>query len=415
MNTQMHQSDLQPIPDVETRSTLALVDRWLDRAFLVRTLLALGRVPTDVPLGDNTLIEPDDPKLVHYVQHVLRPLLAELGCYDLLEVPRNNLVVRSGLGSSGRVLLLQCYTPTQHHQLMAGPFDAHIASARDYGRDELAVFARGMSQNKAHQAVMLTVLKLLGDSGAQLAGRLYWAINNEGRSSHACSEAIVVALDQQPSFGIIQNRTALRISLGNRGRLDILVHVRGKAAHSSVPEQGLSAIDGAAEVIARVRQLRWPERHPELGARQAVVYKVRYEPLAPHTLPGDAYLTIDRRLLPGDDIAAAVEEVRQAIGDLAPYQVTITPSVAMLPALVDAEHAGVRALQRANRTVRGATAETVYATGTFDAGGPASLGIPTVMFGASGGDWPLGVDFVALSDIETEARVLACLILDQLQ
>ena len=37
-----------------------------------------------------------------------------------------------------------------------------------------------------------------------------------------------------------------------------------------------------------------------LGGRQAIVYKIRYEPVAPHTLPSDAYLTVDRRLLPGD-------------------------------------------------------------------------------------------------------------------
>ena len=52
--------------------------------------------------------------------------------------------------------------------------------------------------------------------------------------------------------------------------------------------------------------------------------------------------------------------------------------------------------------------------GTFDAGGPCALGIPTVMFGASGGVWPTGVDFVTISDVETEARILAELIVDQL-
>jgi hypothetical protein len=57
---------------------------------------------------------------------------------------------------------------------------------------------------------------------------------------------------------------------------------------------------------------------------------------------------------------------------------------------------------------------TEYGQGTFDAGGPCALGVPTVMFGASGGVWPTGVDYVTVSDVETEARVLARLILDQL-
>jgi acetylornithine deacetylase/succinyl-diaminopimelate desuccinylase-like protein len=385
----------------------------LDREFLIRSLSELARVPTDVPLGFNTLIEPDDPKLVHYVQDAVRPRLAELGYYDLLDAG-NNLVVRVGTGASGRALLIQNYTPAQHHNLMPEPFSGKIGNARQFGRDEPAVFGQGVSQNKAHQAVMLAVLKLLRDAGISLRGRLYWAVNNEGRSSHACSEAIIATLDQQPSFGILQMGTDLDISLGNRGRVDVAVHLRGKVSHSSRPDLGLSAIDGTSLVAERLRRLSWPDRHPLLGGRHAIIYKVRYEPLAPHTLPSDAYITVDRRLLPGDDPDAAAAEVRAVLDDLAPYEVTAERDVFMLPALVEADNPWVGALQAANRAVRGREAATHYGQGTFDAGGPCALGIPTVMYGASGGVWPTGVDFVTISDVETEARVLAELIVDQL-
>ncbi|NJK80287.1 MAG: peptidase dimerization domain-containing protein [Chloroflexaceae bacterium] len=212
----------------------------------------------------------------------------------------------------------------------------------------------------------------------------------------------------------MQNRTGLRLSMGNRGRLDVSVHVRGKTTHSSRPQLGLSAIEGANEVINRLKRLNWPDQHPILGGRQAVVYKVRYEPVLPHTLPSDAYLTIDRRLIPGDTLETATDEIRAVIGDMAPYEVRITQGVAMLPALVEPEHAGVQALQAANRAVRGQPAETFYGQGTFDAGGPCARGVPTVMYGASGGDWPTGIDYVPLSALETEARVLAFFILRQL-
>src|SRR3954454_4888608 len=90
----------------------------LDSAYLVDAASRLCRVPTNVPAGYQTLIEPDDPKLVHYVQEVVRPELEELGPLDLLDVPRNNLVVGLGHGSSGTSLLIQNYTPAQHHNLM---------------------------------------------------------------------------------------------------------------------------------------------------------------------------------------------------------------------------------------------------------------------------------------------------------
>jgi acetylornithine deacetylase/succinyl-diaminopimelate desuccinylase-like protein len=191
--------------------------------------------------------------------------------------------------------------------------------------------------------------------------------------------------------------------------------VEGKAAHSSLPNEGLSAIEGANAVVNRLKRLAWPDRHPLLGGRQATVYKIGYAPLAPHTLPSDAYLTVDRRLLPGDDPLDATGEIRAAIGDLSPYRVSVEPGVCMLPALVQPEQPWVRALQAANRAVRGREAEVVYGQGTFDAGGPCARGVPTVMFGASGGVGLMGDDFVTIADVETEARVLAQLILSELR
>jgi acetylornithine deacetylase/succinyl-diaminopimelate desuccinylase-like protein len=400
----------EPVTDVGES-----VDRALDRAYLVRTLAELARVPTNVDLGFDTLIEPDHPRLVHYVQEVVRPRLLALGHYDLIDAPRNNLVARLGSGESGRSLLIQSYTPSQHHNLMERPFDGVIANGARWGRDEPVVIGQGVSQNKAHQAVMLAVLKLLGELGVPLRGRLYWAVNNEGRSTHECTDAILDSLDVQPTFAVVQTPQNLAVSLGNRGRFDIDVLVHGRQTHSSTPEAGLSAIDGASEVVGRLRSLGWESSHPQLGAPQAVVYKVDYEPKAPHTLPGLARLTVDRRTLPGEVEADMLAEVRDAIGDLSPFTVEVRPGVRMLPALVGADDPGVRALQRAAVDARGRELEEIYKRGCFDAGGMCARGIPAVMFGCGGqGDWPTGTDFVALADVQDEARILARLILDVL-
>jgi hypothetical protein len=86
----------------------------------------------------------------------------------------------------------------------------------------------------------------------------------------------------------------------------------------------------------------------------------------------------------------------------------------MLPALVEPDAPGVGALRAAHLAVLGQEASTHYGLGTFDAGGPCALGVPSVMYGASGGIFPTGVDFVPIAAVENEARVLAHLILDQL-
>ena len=394
--------------------TKPIVER-LDTRFLTETLVALAQVPADVPMGTQVFIAPDDPKLVHYVQQVLRPRLTAIGAYDLIEVPGNQIVARYGRGTTDASLLLQVYTPVQHHNQMADPWSGKIARATHWGFDEPCVFGQGVSQNKAHQAIVLAILKLLAEHREPVGGTLYVAINNEGRSSHTCSEAILGALEPLPDFAILLTNTGRRISMGNRGRVDVNVTVRGKAVHSSMPQTGLSAIEGAWEVMARLKAMDLPGTHPELGGRHAIPYQVSYSPLAPHTLPEAAFLRIDRRLLPGDDPAEAVAEIRRAIGDMSPYEVVVEQGNHMLPALVDPANRGVRLLAQAHEAVHGDAPETFYGQGTFDAGGPCAAGVPAVMYGVGGGGGVLDDDFVPLSHLDSVARVITQTILTFLE
>ena len=388
----------------------------LDTEYLIQPLEHLAQVPADVPMGTEVFIEPDDPKLVHYVQRVLRPELSAIGAYDLIDAPENQIIARYGQGTSDATLLIQVYTPVQHHNMMADPWSGRIARATKWGYDEPCLFGQGVTQNKSHQAIMLAILKLLHEHRVPLAGTLYVAINNEGRSSHLCSDAILGALETKPDFALLLTSTGQQISLGNRGRVDVNVTVRGKAVHSSLPGSGLSAIDGAYEVMSRLRGMEFTGSHPHLGKPHVIPYQIAYEPLAPHTLPAIARMRIDRRLLPGDDPAEATEEVRRVIGDMSPYEVTVEQGMHMWPALVEPDHAGVVSLSAAHAAVHGDNPESYYGQGTFDAGGPCAAGVPAVMYGVGGANASnLEADFVPLSHLDTVARVVAQTILTFLE
>ncbi len=380
----------------------------LDERYLVNTLVRLMKIPTDVPLGPETLIEPDHPKLVHYVQDVIRPELQEIGVYGIMDAPLNQLVVRMGEGTSDRALLIMVYTPTQHANLMKDPFSGKIAVPRQDPSKGPCVFGQGASQNKAHMAVMLCVLKLLVDTGIRLSGTLYFAVNNEGRSSHHCTEALLPLLDPRPGAAILAIGTGMRLSIGNRGRVDIYVHVKGKPTHSSDPASGLSAISGAYEVMKRLEGLKPNASHPLLGDQQLIPYQIVYDPVAPHTLPATAKLTLDRRLLPGEDIDAAVKAVEETLTDMAPYEVNVEKGVFMLPSLTEEDSDIVKHMKSASLKIMGEEAEHYYSKSTFDAGGCTSGGIPAVMFGASGGDPDiLGEDYVAIGEVVQEAKMIA--------
>lgn len=394
---------------MSTLTELESLDAALDSRYLIEQASRLCRVPTEVPLGFNTYLRPDDPRLVRYVDEFLVPELHRLGCWDILRAGPH-AIVRSGGGSGRPSLLIQNYPVVQHHNLMPEPHSGSVANAQEFGFDEPAVFGQGVSQSKINQAIMLTVLKALGEAGLTTEGTLYWAVNCEGESSHASSYAILDRIGLLPDFCLVQFPTANQIALGNRGRIDISIHVVGRASHSSAPEDGLSAIDGVQSVISRLQAITWEDSHPQLGRRHVVPYKIRYEPLAPHTLPAEAWVTVDRRLLPGDDPQEAVEEVARSVADLSPYEVEVVAGPTMLPALVPPDDEGVSVLRESHRSFHGSDPELVYRKGTFDAGGPFARGIPTVMYGTRRGEFPLGTDFVTVSDATKQVRVVAAFV-----
>lgn len=390
-------------------------EKYLDFNYLINTMTRLLKVDCAVPLGSQTLMEPDDPKLVHYVQEIIRPELVANGVYNILDMPKNQIVVKLGTGESEQSLLIMVYTPVQHNNWMDDPNSGKISIPVMYGWNEPCAWGQGADHN-SHMAVMLTLLKAFVESDTQLKGTLYFAVNNEGRSSHECSWAMIPRLEPKPKFGLLLHGGNNQISIANRGRVDVIIHIKGQITHSSWPEGGLSAIDGAVEVLNRIKQMKFTKKHPKLGGQHAIPYQLIFDPLAPHTLPGYARIKIDRRLLPGDDVDEAVTEIAQAIGDMKPWEVTIEKDVVMLPSVVDPKAGIVKALQKATSTIDGKEATLKYQKSAYDAGGPTNLGIPSVMWGRIRGESIniMGDRFVALQSLEDEVKTVGRLIIEML-
>ncbi len=383
--------------------------------YRVETLQRLCRIPSAVPLGPETLIDPEDPIIVNYVRTGPRAEFEAIGGLDIVDLPLGQFAVRFGTGQ-GPCLALFAYTPTQHNNLMADPWSGEVRDAVEHGIDEPCVFGQGVSQNKSHQVALLDLASWISGSGATIDGTLWLVINNEGRSSHACSIAAIEALPTRPDEVLQVFPTGLAASLGNRGRIDIRVHVAGTATHSSQPFAADGrVIDVAAEFVVRLQDLDRKlarSTHPVLGAERATVYQLTFDPVAPHTMPAGARIIVDRRLLPDTDVAAAVRQISDLAAGLSSADCTLTvePHVMMRPALVEGPTPLLSALDAAYQEVAGEPLEHTVLGGTFDAGGPTSLGIPTISFGASGGDGLLGDDWVTVSDLDRECDTLRRLV-----
>jgi succinyl-diaminopimelate desuccinylase len=362
------------------------------------------RAPSQVPAGQ-TEIRPGDPMIAAVVSDVVLPRIEELCPAEVRRHPDGDVAARFG-PKGDRGLLLQTYIVSQHANMM----DAGKAGTVIPGDGPLraTVLGQGASQNKGAMAAALTALRSLPDD---LDQPVWLTVNTEGKSSHDGSRRILDDLGVTAASGIIVTGTDLRVSLGNRGRVDVNLTVDGKSSHSSQPWLGANPIEDAADLVRYLRTLPLPERHPVFGPVTATPYQFACYPLSPHTIPAQVRLVIDRRLLPGEKPEVAVEDLRSHLTAALPgARLRIKTGEVMLPALVPDDAPVVTAL-RDGLMSRGRTGDlTFWSMNTFDAGYACSKGIPTVMFGPGRrhftGSEMLGDDRISLGDMWTAVEVL---------
>jgi succinyl-diaminopimelate desuccinylase len=293
---------------------------------------------------------------------------------------------------------------------MQDPLRARRVRAADGGEFWVGL---GASQSKSGLAAICASVAALRETGVDPAGRLLVGICSEGSSTHESSTVLYESLDPLPAGAVLTVGTRNQISLGNRGRVDVVVEIHGRPTHSSVADQlGLNPIPVVAEVQRRIEALQLdPAPHPQLGRRSILPYKLTCGPIAPHTIPAWCLLVLDRRLLPGDDPDLAVAEVGAALDGL---DVSVRRGATMLPALVDGDATVVTALQHGAEQALGRRLETFYPRSTFDAGYACGIGVPTVMCGPLSGELDttgvLGDDFVALNQLVDAALLYAAAI-----
>lgn len=119
---------------------------------------------------------------------------------------------------------------------------------------------RGACDAKGILAAQVAAAERLRAAGEQRVGLLF--VVGEERGSDGAAAA-----NQQPpgsSFLVNGEPTGNRLALATRGVLRVRIQATGRAAHSSTPEQGESAIDALIDALIALRTLALPS-DPELG------------------------------------------------------------------------------------------------------------------------------------------------------
>lgn len=123
----------------------------------------------------------------------------------------------------------------------------------------------------------------------------------------------------RPGVVIIGESTHGDVCIGHRGRAEMEVEIAGRAGHASVPERARNALDLLGDVLAAIRDLaETQESDPVLGRSSLVATMIDVLPESRNVIPDSAVVTIDWRILPGDDDASLISRVDDAIAARVP-------------------------------------------------------------------------------------------------
>lgn len=366
-----------------------------------------------------------EPKLREFIDTAVEPRIRGMGLTDIRRDAMGNLLASCGRGESDCSLMLVTNAMNQPPATMPNPYGGEVRDGAQYGLPGEVVLGKGLSEQKAPLAAILLALQSILAAKILLSGQLHFLCCLSGETGrHDAIRSIIEATGVRATMAVL-NGTGNRISLGNRGRVDVTVVLHGKPGHSSRPASACNAITGAVELVRRLGEgLRFTASHPALGTPTFAVNRIHSTPESTHTIQDRCEIGIDRRLMPGEDVDAAVAEIaaiaKTVDGAKDPasgqaWRVEVVKGAFMYPSLVSASSEIVNALTRASQSTLGVTPETFYQSNAFDQGYLNHIGIEACTYGPGEAEYAhTDLDMASVDRTRDAAKVYAALILQQL-
>ena len=295
------------------------------------------------------------------------------------------------------------------------PFGAEVVDGRIYGR--------GAGDDKASVTAQVMAAIALARSGVPLKGRL---IVNEvadeevggfNGSGYIHEEGFFT-----PDYLIVGEQTMNEVALGEKGGVPTIIKVWGRTAHGALPWEGANAIEAIAEVIVALRRTYYPEiaqrTNPYFHPSSASV-NLFSGGVKSNVVPDYAEIQIDRRLVPGEDPADVVAEMRavaeEALKDFPGVRIEIdVPWPGGAATMTPEDSPLVRSMQGANERLGLSTNLRGFSMAT-DGRFWSREGTPTIIYGP--GDPRLAHvpdEWVGVEEIMEATRAYALTALDLL-
>jgi acetylornithine deacetylase len=225
----------------------------------------------------------------------LADYLGGLG-YDVLTQPveGDRFNILASVGRPGVVL-------STHFDCVPPYVPGRVEGTRLYGR--------GSCDAKGILAAQVEAAERLRASGVSGFGLLFVVGEERGSDGAAAANALA---DGSCRFLVNGEPTDNRLGLATRGVWRARVKASGRAAHSSHPELGESAIEKLIDALWRLRQIDLPD-DPVLGRTHYTVGLIEGG-VAPNVIPPHAEAEVLFRTVgPSDEVRAAVAPLRTLV------------------------------------------------------------------------------------------------------
>ena len=184
-----------------------------------------------------------------------------------------------------------------HFDCVPAFFPSRIENGRLYGR--------GSSDAKGILAAQLVAAERLRRRGERRVGLLFVAGEERGSDGAAAANAAAPA---SARFLVNGEPTDNRLASATRGVYRVKLSATGRAAHSSRPDLGESAIEKLIDVLVALRSAPWPS-DPDLGGTHYTVGLINGG-VAPNVIPADASAELlFRSIGPDSEIHQVIDRV----------------------------------------------------------------------------------------------------------
>ena len=230
---------------------------------------------------------------------------------------RSNVIARVDAGDDRPTIILDAHQDTVPVDGMTiDPFDPVVRDGKIYGR--------GACDVKGGMAAMLcAVARLAEERPAGAANVIISCTCDEESNVQGITDLVRLWTDDdrhssliptRPDLALVAEPTLLDIVVAHRGATRWKIRTSGRACHSSQPEQGVNAIYRMARVVSALEDYaaglaEQVTPHPLCGNATLSVGLV-HGGVSVNTVPDECLIEVDRRVIPGEDGAGVIQEVR---------------------------------------------------------------------------------------------------------